>query len=142
VTGDWSLKENGPRNSAVPNATDFRRIVLGLEGTIESSHMGHPDFRANGRIFVTLQHDPTWGGLMLTPDQQQRFLDDYPEAFKPAAGAWGRAGSTLVHLPSVSEDVLGEAVTLAWQNNNTKAAKKVTKKNLKGTKKSTKKGKG
>ena len=79
--------------------------------------MGHPDFRANGRIFVTLQHDPTWGGLMLNPDQQRRLMDDYPDAFKPAAGAWGLAGATLVHLPSVSEEVLGEAVTFAWQNN-------------------------
>ena len=100
---------------AVPEK-DFRRIALGLEGALESAHMGHPDFRAHGRIFVTLQHDRTWGALMLTPEQQKRFLSDYPGAFKPAAGAWGAAGSTLVHLPSVDEEVLGEALTLAWQN--------------------------
>jgi len=112
----------------MPAAKDFRRIVMGLEGAIESAHMGHPDFRANGRIFATLQHDPTWGALMLTPEQQKRLLSDYPESFKPAAGAWGLAGSTLVHLPSVDEEVLGEVLTLAWQNSakkKPKAAKKV-----------------
>ncbi|RPH59540.1 MAG: MmcQ/YjbR family DNA-binding protein, partial [Acidobacteria bacterium] len=33
-------------------ADDFRRIALGLEGAIEAVHMGHPDFRINGRIFA------------------------------------------------------------------------------------------
>lgn len=32
----------------------FRRLALDLPGAIESAHMGHPDFRANGRIFATL----------------------------------------------------------------------------------------
>ena len=40
---------------------DFRRIALGMKGAIESAHMGHPDFRANGRIFATLHHDRQWG---------------------------------------------------------------------------------
>jgi hypothetical protein len=115
------------RNSPVPTEKDFRRIVLGLEGAIESSHMGHPDFRANGRIFATLQHDPTWGALMLTPEQQKRLLCGYPGSFKPAAGAWGLAGSTLVHLPSVDEEVLGEGLTLAWQNRATKKSKATKK---------------
>src|SRR6476646_4467445 len=64
-----ALCQNMPANS-MHAAKDFRCIVLGLEGAIESAHMGHPDFRANGRIFATLQHDPTWGALMLTPEQQ------------------------------------------------------------------------
>jgi hypothetical protein len=100
---------------------DFRRIALALDGVIESSHMSHPDFRAHGRIFVTLQHDRAWGGLMLTPEQQRRLLADYPGSFKPAAGAWGLGGATLVHIAGVEEEVLGEAITLAWQNAAAKA---------------------
>ena len=34
-------------------ADDFRRITLALEGAVEKAHMGHPDFRVNGRIFAT-----------------------------------------------------------------------------------------
>jgi hypothetical protein len=37
-------------------------------------------------------------------------------AFTPASGAWGRQGCTTVRLDSVEEDMLGEAMTLAWQN--------------------------
>src|SRR5947207_9365357 len=82
---------NMPR--CMPSEKDFRRIALGLDGAFESAHMGHPDFRAHRRIFVTLQHDRAWGGLMLTPDQQKRLISEYPDSFKPAAGAWGADGS-------------------------------------------------
>jgi len=100
----------------MPSVKDFRRLALALDDVVESAHMGHPDFRAHGRIFATIQHDAAWGALMLTPEQQRRFLDDNPTAFKPAAGAWGASGSTLVHFASIDEDTMGEALTLAWQN--------------------------
>lgn len=100
----------------MPSVKDFRRLALALEGVVESAHMGHPDFRAHGRIFCTIQHDPQWGALMLTPEQQRRFVRDCPDAFKPAAGAWGASGSTLVHFASIDEEIMGEALTLSWQN--------------------------
>jgi hypothetical protein len=95
---------------------DFRRIALGMNGAVESAHMGHPDFRRDGRIFATLHHDRMWGMVKLTPEQQRGFLRDEPDAFKPESGAWGRQGCTAVRLDAVDEDVLGEALTLAWQN--------------------------
>jgi hypothetical protein len=108
----------------MPSVKDFRRLALALEGVLESAHMGHPDFRAHGRIFCTIQHDPQWGALMLTPEQQRRFLRDYPDAFKPAAGAWGASGSTLVHFASIDEEIMGEALTMCWQNAAAKAGGK------------------
>ena len=101
------------------NDNDFRRMALGLAGAVEREHMGHPDFRApgpSGRIFATIHHDRRTGGLKLTPEEQQRFLAAAPDAFEPAAGAWGRAGATSVRFSVVDEETLGEAVTLAWQN--------------------------
>lgn len=95
---------------------DFRRLALALTGTIESSHMLHPDFRLNGKIFATLHPDLKSGMVKLTPDQQQRFIAADPKSFAPEAGAWGRAGCTRVHLVSIDEDTLGQALTLAWQN--------------------------
>jgi hypothetical protein len=105
-------------------ASDFRRIVLGMEGAFEASHMGHPDFRAHGRIFATLNAEETRGVVMLTPDQQHTLLSEHPATFEPAAGAWGRSGSTWVNLDAADEDTIGEAVTLAWQNAAAKAAAK------------------
>jgi hypothetical protein len=96
--------------------TQFRRIALGMKGAVESAHMDHPDFRANGRIFATLHHDRKWGMVKLTPEQQEAFIRDMPDAFKPEAGAWGRQGCTAVRLDTIDEDTLGEALTLAWRN--------------------------
>jgi hypothetical protein len=97
-------------------ASQFRRIVLGLPGVVEASHMSHPDFRAaNGRIFATLTEDETRGMASLTPEQQADFLSRAPTTFIPAAGAWGRGGSTMIELKSADAEIVGEAVTLAWQ---------------------------
>ena len=94
---------------------DFRRIALGMEGAIESAHMSHPDFRAaNGRIFATLTEDEKRGMASLTPEQQAEFIER-SSAFSPAAGAWGRGGSTLIDLPKADRELVGEAITLAWQ---------------------------
>jgi hypothetical protein len=106
---------------------DFRRIALGMDGATESAHMGHPDFRANGRIFATLHADLNWGMVKLTPDQQQKFAREDPAAFAPENGAWGRAGCTKVRLDSVDEDTLGEAMTVAWQNGAKKSVSKRSK---------------
>jgi hypothetical protein len=97
-------------------AGDFRRVVLGLRDAVEGAHMGHPDFRINGRIFASLTHDETRGMVVLTPEQQARFVREYSSAFEPESGAWGRDGCTRVHLSSVDEEALGEAATLARQN--------------------------
>jgi hypothetical protein len=102
----------------------FRRIALGLESAVEGAHMGHPDFRANGRIFATLHADLTHGMVKLTPEQQQQFVREDPKTFSPESGAWGRQGCTRVRLVSVDEETLGEAMTLAWQNAIQKAAAK------------------
>jgi hypothetical protein len=110
------------------SATDFRRIALGLDGAIESAHMGHPDFRANGRIFATLHQDMLWGMVKLTPEQQQRFVRGDAGSFKPESGAWGAAGSTAVQLATVNDETLGEALTLAWQNSASATTKNVRRK--------------
>lgn len=103
---------------------NFRKIALGMAGAIESAHMGHPDFRANGKIFATLHADNKSGMLKLTPEQQQTFLESHPAAFIPENGAWGLAGSTRVKLAAVDADTLGEAMTLAWQNSSIRPPRK------------------
>ncbi len=97
-------------------ASDFRRIALGMEGAVEASHMNHPDFRVNGKIFSTIHADNAQGMVKLTPEQQERFTRQHPKVFHPAAGAWGRQGSTMVKFAEADAEVIGEAMTLAWQN--------------------------
>ena len=97
-------------------ANDFRRAALALPGAEEKAHMGHPDFRVGGKIFATLSYpDERFGALMLTPQQQERLVKRSPKAFQPAAGAWGRAGSTYVLLRLASRAVVVPALESAWQ---------------------------
>ena len=86
--------------------------------------MKHPDFRAGGKIFATLSEDEKRGTVKLTPDQQAGFVRDYPRAFEPAAGAWGRQGWTMVHVRAGEAEAVSEAMTLAWKNVTTKGTKK------------------
>jgi hypothetical protein len=106
----------------------FRGLALAMDGAIESAHMGHPDFRANGRIFATLHPGNESGMVKLTPEQQQEFLRESSDAFVPSSGAWGRQGCTNVRLAAVDEDTLGQAITLAWQNTKQTGAKRKKKK--------------
>jgi hypothetical protein len=98
-------------------AEQFRRLVLSLADSEEHTHHGHPDFRVNGRIFSTLGFlNETRAMVKLTPEQQADFVHDYPEVFSPAAGAWGRQGSTSVVLPKARKAEMSRAVEAAWRN--------------------------
>jgi hypothetical protein len=95
---------------------EFRRIALSLPAAEERAHMGHPDFRVGGKIFASL-HAPEkgTGAVMLLPEQQQLAMEAEPAAFSPAAGAWGRGGSTVVSLADVSDEWLERTLEWAWR---------------------------
>lgn len=96
-------------------ADDFREIALSLDGVIESSHMNHPDFRANGRIFASLHTNDTLGMVKLAPGEQRELVRKHPKMFEPAAGAWGRQGCTNVRLSAANRATVRGAMTLAWE---------------------------
>jgi hypothetical protein len=114
------------------SVADFRRLALSLPGAEESSHMGSPDFRVNGRIFATLASQKQgYGNLKLTPEQQQEFVREAPEIFVPIHGGWGRMGMTHIVLAKADEEVLAGALRTAWQlrcQKNTRTATKKPKK--------------
>ena len=97
-------------------ANQFRKLALGLEGVVEAEHMNHPDFRVGGKIFATLAPGLKNGMVSLSPEEQARFIEEAPKMFEPAAGAWGRGGATAVILAAADPEIVGEALTLAWQN--------------------------
>ena len=103
----------------------FRRLALQLPGAIESSHMNHPDFRLNDRIFATLSaQEKGYGVLKLTPEQQQSFIIEQPHAFSPVHGGWGRMGMTFVHLHEADEALIAGALSTAYHNLQKKQAEK------------------
>ncbi|GIL39812.1 hypothetical protein [Roseiterribacter gracilis] len=106
-----------PPKPIKPSSTpdDFRELALACEGAVEGAHMGHADFRVFDRVFASLGYpDPAWGMIKLTKDEQALRLATVPGAFKPAAGAWGRHGSTMVKLDMVDSKTLESAIAAAW----------------------------
>jgi hypothetical protein len=98
-------------------ADKFRHLALEISGAIESSHMEHPDFRVQGKVFASLGYpDDDHGMVVLTPEQQQAFLKKAPRVFKPCAGAWGRRGLTSVSLATAKVELLRTALTTAAKN--------------------------
>ncbi len=94
---------------------NFRDLALGFDGAEEGAHMGHPDFRANGRIFASLHGNDTTAMVKLTPEQQAVFERDHPKMFEAAAGAWGRQGYTKVMLRPATTPAVRAAMLLAYQ---------------------------
>jgi hypothetical protein len=97
-------------------AKKFRSLALSLPSSTESLHMGHPDFRVRGKIFATLGPDESWGMVKLTPTEQSEFLRADPKAFRPANGAWGQRGSTIVTLRNAKVKIVQQAMLAAWRN--------------------------
>jgi hypothetical protein len=101
----------------------FRRIALALAGAEEREHMGHPDFRVGGKIFATLGYpEDGFASVMLSPEDQSILVGEYPKVFVPAAGAWGAAGSTSIHLRHAPARAVRLAVEAAWERHS-RAAK-------------------
>jgi len=101
----------------VTTPENFRRIALSLPEAVESSHMDHPDFRVGGKVFATLGYpDENCGMVKLLPEQQENFSRDYPDAFAPVKGGWGRRGATQVRLDGVGKATLCRAITAAYRN--------------------------
>jgi hypothetical protein len=95
----------------------FRKLALSLPDATEVGHMGHPDFRAGGRIFATLGYpDQGWAMVKLTPDQQEGFVSAEPKVFAPVKGGWGVKGATNVRLKSARVGSVRVALATAWGN--------------------------
>jgi hypothetical protein len=97
-------------------AAQVRKLALAFPEVEEKSHFEQPDFRVRNKIFAGLSRDQREGSLKLTPETQAMVLSSNPDAFSPAAGAWGRSGWTMYQLSQVStgelRELLGEAYAL------------------------------
>ena len=96
-------------------AADFRKLALALPEASEGAHMGHADFRVGGKIFATLGYpDAKFGMVTVSPQEQDLLVRQHPNAFAPAPGAWGRAGSTSVRLAVAPRLAVKYALESAW----------------------------
>lgn len=94
-----------------PNA--FRKLALALPDAVEGAHMGHPDFRAGGRIFASLTADGLRGMVKVSPTEQRSLVRAAADAFEPANGAWGKQGCTMVTLAVADAATVRDALRSA-----------------------------
>jgi hypothetical protein len=102
-------------------ASEFRRLALSFPGVVESAHMGHPDFRVEGKIFATLGYpDEEWSVVKLKPAQQRELLKRAPGVVAPCSGVWGRRGATQIRLKPARVSLIRGALDVAWHNETAK----------------------
>lgn len=92
-----------------------RKIALSLAGTTEQDHFGKPSFRVNKRIFSTLWVNERRMMVTLSPIDQSVFNSFDPAVFYPVPNKWGLKGATFIELDKVRQDMLTDALTLAWE---------------------------
>ncbi len=97
-------------------AGEFRTLALGHPGAMEGSHQNHPDFRVGKKIFASLGPDETWAMVRLNPLDQMVFVKEDLVAHKPANGAWGRSGCTIIQLAIANKKLVKKAIYLAWDH--------------------------
>lgn len=96
-------------------AEQMRKLALAMPEAEQKSHFEQPDFRVRNKIFAGLNRAGDEGNLKLTPELQALLLSTHPDAFYPAAGAWGRAGWTHVRLALAELAELRALIEEAWR---------------------------
>jgi hypothetical protein len=95
----------------------FRKLALALDGAGEGAHGGHPDFRADGRVFATMGYpDKGWAMVKLPPDQQEMLCAAEPAMFRPVKGGWGLRGATNLSLAGADARTARSALAMALKN--------------------------
>jgi len=101
------------------------QMALSLPGTAEQEHHGIPSFRANNRIFATIWVKENRMMVKLSPIDQSVFNSFDPSIFYPVPNKWGLKGATFVELNKVREDMLEDALNIAWQGATAKKLSKI-----------------
>ena len=79
---------------------DFRHMALSLPGAEELNGLGYPNFRAGRKSFATIEN--SMAVIRLTRDQQATFVAAAPKVFEPVSSGWGRLGTTVIRLESLT----------------------------------------
>jgi hypothetical protein len=78
--------------------------------------MHHPDFRVCGKIFAPFDIPTRFRRREINSRRTKRLGPRRSERFPSVKGAWGRRGSTSIHLPSAKIEIVREALGAAWRN--------------------------
>lgn len=111
-------------------AETFRELALSFPDTAELPHLELTSFRANNRIFATLDIKNNRACLMLSVIDQSVFSAFDKSIIYPVPNKWGQQGATYVELKTVRKTTLKDAMKHAYDKVmiQKQAAKKTTPK--------------
>lgn len=102
----------------------FRQFALSFPNTNEEPHFEKTSFRANNKIFATLDAKKNLACLLFDPIQQSVFSAYDNTIIYPVPNKWGQKGATYVELKKVRKDVLKDALEQAYNKVVVKSVKK------------------
>lgn len=91
-----------------------RQFALSLPGTEEYDHFGKPAFKTK-RTFATLWVPEQRVMIKLSPIDQSVFSAFNPAIIYPVPNKWGLQGCTYFELKDIRQDMLEDALTIAWE---------------------------
>ncbi|MDP1730138.1 MAG: MmcQ/YjbR family DNA-binding protein [Devosia sp.] len=90
-------------------------LILSFPQAEQSSHFGHTDFRARGKIFAS-HPEPERLVLKLSVEQQELLVETAGEAFAKLPNKWGGKGWTSAAIPALDDATARSALQMAWIN--------------------------
>lgn len=93
---------------------EARAIYLSFPDAVESSHMGHPDFRIKNKIFASLWPDRDQGVLRLPSAMAEALIADRSDTFliRGRSGSWIWMG---VQLALIGKEEFQDLAHLAFE---------------------------
>lgn len=91
-----------------------RSIALSFPQTEEAPHQQITSFVIRKKIFATLNAPENRACLRFSKIDQHVFCTFAESPFYPVPNAWGKFGWTLVRLDKVDEEMLRDALTVAY----------------------------
>lgn len=103
----------------------FRKLALSFEGVIELPHFEKASFRVNKKIFATLSETNHIACIKLSETEQSVFCAFDKTIIYPVPNKWGKQGWTNIDLQKIRKDMLKDALTVAFNEINSKSTKKI-----------------
>ncbi|HUR12625.1 MAG TPA: MmcQ/YjbR family DNA-binding protein [Flavitalea sp.] len=92
----------------------FREMALSFPGATQQPHFDKTSFRANKKIFATLDVEKNLACLMLSPMDQSVFSSFDKSVIFPVPNKWGLQGATYVELKRVKKAMLKDVLNQAY----------------------------
>jgi hypothetical protein len=92
----------------------FRQMALSFADMAEMPHFEVTSFRIKKKIVTSLDEGKARACLKFTPEAQQEFAA-MDKAIYPVPNKWGTTGWTFVELATIREELLYEALEVAYR---------------------------